>query len=111
MGGESYTDCHHMLYPRADYKSKHEKLIRNRLTIPAERGLHNELHATLEIPPKPDVQTLLCVIDYLDEHEPLTETPALYAVDRLLRLGTEQAVGLADHFIKQLGMLGVGYGR
>ena len=65
----------------------------------------------MQPPPKPDIGITLTLIDYFDEQGELTEPAPLYAVDRLLRLGSQEAVQLADHLIAQLGHLGIGYGR
>lgn len=102
---------HHMLWPRKDYRGHHDKQLRNVLVIGTDWEAHKELHAQLKPPTKPDIGITLTLIDYLREHEPLDEPAPLYAIDRLLRLGSPEATGLADHLITQLGHLGVGYGR
>jgi len=104
MYGESK---HHMLYPRADYRTKHEKSLRRQLIMPMDWESHCELHAKLPPPDKPDIGIILCVIDYLDEKQPSRDDAPLYAIERLEKLGNREATDLADHFIIQLGFLGV----
>lgn len=104
MYGESK---HHMLYPRAEYRTKHERAVRRQLIMPMEWDAHCELHATLQPPDKPDVGILLCIIDYLDEKQPSREDAPLYAIDRLVKLRNTEALVLADHLTRQLGFLGV----
>lgn len=102
---------HHFLWKRADYRTHHEKLLRRYVTVETDWERHCELHANMQPPKKPDIGITLTLIDYFDEQKQLTEPAPLYAVDRLLRLGSEEAVELADHFITQLAYLGIGYGR
>ena len=102
---------HHMLWPRNDYRTHHEKQIRQLLTVETDWESHCELHANIQAPAKPDIGVTLTLIDYFNDQGELAEPAPLYAVDRLLRLGSEEAVHLADHFISQLGHLGIGYGR
>lgn len=102
---------HHFLWNRADYRSPHEKQLRRILTVGTEWEKHCELHSQMQPPPKPDIGITLTLIDHFDQQAELTEPAPLYAVDRLLRLGSGEAVQLADHFIKQLGHLGIGYGN
>jgi len=102
---------HHFLWNRADYRTHHEKLLRRILTVETVWDDHCELHARMQPPKKPDIGITLTLIDHFNDQAELTEPAPLYAVDRLLRLGSEEAVTLADHFIAQLGHLGIGYGR
>ena len=105
--GES---THHLLWPRAEYRTRHEKALRRTLVIETEWESHRELHAALRPPVKPDIGITLTLLDHFGELE-MSEPAPLYAIDRLLRLGNQEAVALADHFVAQLGYLGVGYGR
>lgn len=107
MYGESK---HHMLWPRAEYRTRHEKAVRRELIMPMDWDAHCELHATLQAPEKPDVGVLLCIVDYLHERQPSREDAPLYAIDRLVKLRSDEALNLADHFTRQLGFIGVGNG-
>lgn len=109
MAGHEST--HHMLWKRADYRTPHEKQIRRILTVSTDWERHCELHASMQPPPKPDIGITLTLIDHFDQQGELAEPAPLYAIDRLLRLGSQEATILADHLVIQLGHLGVGYGR
>lgn len=102
---------HHFLWNRADYRTHHEKQLRRILTVETDWADHCELHARMQPPQKPDIGITLTLIDHFNDQAELTEPAPLYAVDRLLRLGSSEAVTLADHFTRQLGFLGIGYGR
>jgi len=110
VAGEVLT-THHFLWERAWYKTHHEKMLRRLVTVETVWEPHKELHAQMKPPPKPDIGITLTLIDYFNEQGELTEPAPLYAVDRLLRLGSGEAVELADHFITQLAHLGIGYGN
>lgn len=108
MRGE--TDRHHMLYPRQKYKTRHEKALRGLLVVESDIYLHRDLHATLSPPEHPDTGITLCVIDYLNEKDPEPLYRPLYAIDRLIKLRSTESLALADHFVLQLGKLGIEYG-
>jgi hypothetical protein len=64
----------------------------------------------MDPPPHPDIGIVLHLIDRIDTHEPTKADLPLYAVDWLMKLGSGEAVALGDHFIKQLGYLGISDG-
>ena len=102
---------HHFLWERAWYRTPHEKLLRRYVTLDTVWEPHCELHANMRPPTKPDIGITLTLIDHFNDLGELAEPAPLYAVDRLLRLGSSEATKLADHFVEQLGFLGVEYGR
>lgn len=109
MSGDK--DRHHLLWPRQEYRTRHEKALRGLLVVESDIVLHRELHALVPPPKHPDTGITLCVLDYLQEKDPKPYDRPLYAVDRLVKLRNTEALELADHFTRQLGMLGIGYGE
>ena len=97
---------HHLQWPKKHYNGRHERWLRSQLVIPTQWGLHRNLHMSFEEPPKIEIASTLCVLDYLQEKDSTKADAPLYAIDRLQGLNQE-ARDLADHFIKQLGFLGV----
>lgn len=108
MRGES--DKHHMLWPRQQYRVKNEKALRGLLVVESDVLLHRDLHATTQAPEHPDIGITLCMLDYLHEKDPEPFYRPLYAIDRLIKLRNTEALALADHFVLQLGKLGIEYG-
>ena len=106
----SHESIHHMQWPKKDYSGKHERHLRGQLVVPTLWGLHRELHGQMEEPPHPDIGITLTLIDYLNEKQPSREDAPLYAIDRLNKLRSQEALDLSAHFVRQLGYLGVNHG-
>lgn len=109
MGGR--TSRHHMLWPRRDYHGHHEKELRRLLVVDTEWEQHSDLHARMQPPVHPDKGITLTLLDHFHQQDELTEIAPLYAIDRLIKLGSMEALALSDHLVRQLGHLGVGYGQ
>lgn len=98
---------HHFLWPGCDYKSHHEKALRGKLVYAGEFEEQKELHAQMQAPKKPDRGIVLTLLDHLELNP---EPPIPNAIERLYKLGSDEAVALADHFVEQLGYFGIAYG-
>jgi hypothetical protein len=100
---------HHMLWARRSYKTKHEKALRSKLVIEVDWLDHRELHAQMQPPHKPSLGVILCVLESVDG-VPRDQAP-LTAIERLYNLDYEEPIKLADHLVRQLGILGISYGE
>lgn len=67
---ERQTTNHHINWRRKDYKTPHEKLYRGLagLVLPIHRPIHNQLHAEVPPPPKPDPEQLHDLYQFMQEH-------------------------------------------
>lgn len=116
MRGEGINkDRHHMLEPRVEYKTRHEKKVRGLLILEVDVALHSLYNSEIargirQVPTKPDHNITLCLLDYLEEKDPEPFYRPLYAIDRLNKLRSEEALALADNFVSQLGFFGIEYG-
>ena len=95
---------HRMLWRRRDYNTRHEKFIRKLLSVDTDWEPHSELHGLMQPPKKPDIGITLSLIDHLNDK---TDDLPLHAIDRLVKLRSDEALDLADHFTRQLGILGL----
>jgi hypothetical protein len=96
-----------MLWARRNYTTKHEKALRSKLVIDADWAEHRELHAQIQPPHKPSLGVILCVLESIDG-VPRDQVP-LTAIERLYRLDFKEPIDLANHLVRQLGILGVEY--
>ena len=64
-----HFDTHHLFYPRCDYKTRTERLFRRAFAIPINRGVHNEIHATIKPPRKPSRAVMLGYLSLLDKKD------------------------------------------
>ena len=64
-----FIDTHHLFYPRTDYSTRLQKTFRRAFVIPINRGVHDEVHATIEPPQLPNKSTMLAYLMHLDKKE------------------------------------------
>lgn len=64
-----FVDVHHLFWPRTNYRTTLEKTFRRQFVLPINRGVHDEVHAQLEPPVKPNRRTMLGYLALLDKKD------------------------------------------
>ena len=100
---------HHALWTRRSIQAPLGKTCRNLLVV---RGVlvsdHDELHASLSLPPKLGHNSLAGLAQELSDRPMQGQfDPLLYAIDYLNGVEANDAQRLALHLTKQLGFLGM----
>lgn len=105
------TNRHHVFFQRRKYKTGAERRLRNNpaFVIPMDVGIHQDLHANVVTPPKPDASLIHGILNNLEnnQHRGLLDG-VLFTIDYLDGIETKTAQRLSMNLQKQLGFLIVG---
>lgn len=100
-------NTHHFLFERHDYRQKPYAQLRQ--LVVAKNVLvvkHNELHANIGPPPKPDRPLAYNLLNYLESEratQPFDE--AFLCIDYLMKVANPDSLALAEHLSEQIGYL------
>lgn len=92
------TNKHHLFYSHADYKRQPFNTLRS-LVVARNIAVpwHRELHATLDIPPRPSRGLAWNIIDNIDRREPVMST-----IDYIGSIVSNEALALHEHLLHQM---------